>query len=105
MADRRTGAVPDDGSAGRRAELARGVGHEAVRLGLVIGALGVVFGDLGTSPSPLVAPVTSAVRSAKAKVSVDTSIHSRQEEGDSTQASACVGGWARGRCTQRQRAR
>ena len=105
MANRRQGAASGDGSAGRSAGVGHSTGHDVVRLGLVIGALGVVFGDLGTSPSPLVAPVTSAVRSAKAKVSVDTSIHSRQEEGDSTQASACVGGWARGRCTQRQRAR
>jgi KUP system potassium uptake protein len=41
----------DDGSASRSSEAA-GVSsaHDAVRLAVVIGALGVVFGDIGTSP-------------------------------------------------------
>jgi KUP system potassium uptake protein len=40
----------DDGS-GSRSPAARGPGaHDAVRLALVVAALGVVFGDIGTSP-------------------------------------------------------
>ncbi|MET3983036.1 potassium transporter Kup [Streptomyces sp. PvR034] len=50
MADRRHGRPPDDGSPPRPPE-ARGPGvHDSVRLAVVIGALGVVFGDIGTSP-------------------------------------------------------
>ncbi|MFE2585332.1 potassium transporter Kup [Streptomyces sp. NPDC059378] len=50
MADPRHEAAPDGGSATGRPE-AHGPGaHHPVRLAVVIGALGVVFGDIGTSP-------------------------------------------------------
>lgn len=51
MADRRQESGSDDGSV--RVVKARGAGagaHETARLALTVGALGVVFGDLGTSP-------------------------------------------------------
>uniref|UniRef100_A0AAU2AEA9 Probable potassium transport system protein Kup n=1 Tax=Streptomyces sp. NBC_00093 TaxID=2975649 RepID=A0AAU2AEA9_9ACTN len=50
MADRRQGTVSDDGSAPRAPEARRAGTRDAVRLAVVIGALGVVFGDIGTSP-------------------------------------------------------
>ncbi|WP_406130915.1 potassium transporter Kup [Streptomyces sp. NBC_00989] len=50
MADRGHGAVADEGSAPGPPEARRGSVREAVRLAVVIGALGVVFGDIGTSP-------------------------------------------------------
>ena len=50
MAYRRYGTASDDGSTSRPPR-ARGTGgHEAGRAAMVIGALGVVFGDIGTSP-------------------------------------------------------
>ncbi|MGY5035836.1 potassium transporter Kup [Streptomyces sp. 900116325] len=51
MTSRQHPASSDDGSASRSPEAA-GVSsaHDAVRLAVVIGALGVVFGDIGTSP-------------------------------------------------------
>ncbi|MFC4012560.1 potassium transporter Kup [Nonomuraea purpurea] len=49
MTDRQHGPAPDGGSA--QASAGRGPGaHDVVRLTVVIGALGVVFGDIGTSP-------------------------------------------------------
>ncbi|MEV5785919.1 potassium transporter Kup [Streptomyces sp. NPDC048448] len=50
MADRQQGTAPDDGSASRAPEVRRVSAHDSVRLAVVIGALGVVFGDIGTSP-------------------------------------------------------
>ncbi|MFS4095740.1 potassium transporter Kup [Streptomyces sp. AF1A] len=50
MADRARGNAPGDGSAAHVPEPHRSQAHDAVRLALVIGALGVVFGDIGTSP-------------------------------------------------------
>ncbi|MEV5505492.1 potassium transporter Kup [Streptomyces orinoci] len=50
MADRRHGSPPDDGSASWSPEAGHPAEHDTVRLALVIGALGVVFGDIGTSP-------------------------------------------------------
>lgn len=50
MADRRQEPASDDGSASRGREARRARTHETVRLAVVIGALGVVFGDIGTSP-------------------------------------------------------
>ncbi|MET8685084.1 potassium transporter Kup [Streptomyces sp. NPDC004732] len=50
MADRRQGTESDDGSASGAPEARRASTHDAVRLAVVIGALGVVFGDIGTSP-------------------------------------------------------
>ncbi|MGX1563242.1 potassium transporter Kup [Streptomyces sp. NPDC055506] len=50
MAERRQGHASDDGSASPTPE-ARGTNtHDTVRLAVIIGALGVVFGDIGTSP-------------------------------------------------------
>ncbi|MFI7131602.1 potassium transporter Kup [Nonomuraea sp. NPDC050153] len=49
MTDRQHVPAPDGGSAARASSAARGA-HDAVRLALVVGALGVVFGDIGTSP-------------------------------------------------------
>ncbi|MFE0254797.1 potassium transporter Kup [Streptomyces sp. NPDC059010] len=50
MADDRQGTESDGGSAARPPE-GHGVGaHDTVRLAVVVGALGVVFGDIGTSP-------------------------------------------------------
>ncbi|WP_329459913.1 potassium transporter Kup [Streptomyces sp. NBC_01497] len=48
----RRGRVPDGRSALPRPEVRRPAPgtHDAARLGMVIGALGIVFGDLGTSP-------------------------------------------------------
>ncbi|MFF3689643.1 potassium transporter Kup [Streptomyces sp. NPDC002187] len=50
MADRRQGTASGDGSASRAPEARRAGAHDTVRLAVVIGALGVVFGDIGTSP-------------------------------------------------------
>ncbi|MBV9026966.1 MAG: KUP/HAK/KT family potassium transporter [Streptomycetaceae bacterium] len=50
MADRRHKIASDGGSASRLPEARGPSAHDAVRLALVIGALGVVFGDIGTSP-------------------------------------------------------
>ncbi|MEU6147834.1 potassium transporter Kup [Streptomyces sp. NPDC047081] len=50
MADRRQGATPDGGSTSVPAGTHGPGARDAVRLALVIGALGVVFGDIGTSP-------------------------------------------------------
>lgn len=50
MADRRQEPASDDGSASRGQEARRASAHDTVRLAVVIGALGVVFGDIGTSP-------------------------------------------------------
>ncbi|MFF2996459.1 potassium transporter Kup [Streptomyces sp. NPDC057950] len=50
MADRQQGTASDDGSASRTPEVRRASAHDSVRLAVVIGALGVVFGDIGTSP-------------------------------------------------------
>jgi KUP system potassium uptake protein len=52
MAEGRRGRVPDGGSAMPRPEVLRPAPgtHDAARLGMVVGALGIVFGDLGTSP-------------------------------------------------------
>ncbi|MEU7164112.1 potassium transporter Kup [Streptomyces morookaense] len=50
MADRRGGNSPDDGSAPPLTEPHHPGVHDTARLALVIGALGVVFGDIGTSP-------------------------------------------------------
>jgi KUP system potassium uptake protein len=50
VTDRQHVTTPDTGSASRRSA-AHGPGaHGGVRLALVVGALGVVFGDIGTSP-------------------------------------------------------
>ncbi|WEO93186.1 potassium transporter Kup [Streptomyces sp. FXJ1.172] len=50
MADHRQGAAPDDGVPSQSPEARRASAQDAARLALVIGALGVVFGDIGTSP-------------------------------------------------------
>jgi len=50
MADDRHGAAAGEESAARPPESRRGSARDAVRLAVVIGALGVVFGDIGTSP-------------------------------------------------------
>ncbi|MFF3904517.1 KUP/HAK/KT family potassium transporter [Streptomyces sp. NPDC001848] len=50
MADHRQGVAPDDGFPSRAPEARRASAHNTARLALVIGALGVVFGDIGTSP-------------------------------------------------------
>ncbi|MFF3371502.1 potassium transporter Kup [Streptomyces sp. NPDC002680] len=51
MADRRQATASDDGSAPQPPEETRRAStRDAVRLAVVIGALGVVFGDIGTSP-------------------------------------------------------
>ncbi|MGW2017105.1 potassium transporter Kup [Streptomyces sp. NPDC001927] len=50
MTDRGHVAGSDDGSASRPSTTPGPGPREALRLGLVIGALGVVFGDIGTSP-------------------------------------------------------
>ncbi|MFJ5975009.1 potassium transporter Kup [Streptomyces sp. NPDC093060] len=50
MADRTQGTAPDDGFPARAPEPRHASAHGTVRLALVIGALGVVFGDIGTSP-------------------------------------------------------
>ncbi|MFE6129820.1 potassium transporter Kup [Streptomyces sp. NPDC056437] len=50
MADRRQGPASGDGSASRAPEARHTGAHDTVRLAVVIGAFGVVFGDIGTSP-------------------------------------------------------
>ncbi|MFF4508901.1 potassium transporter Kup [Streptomyces sp. NPDC001401] len=50
MADHRQGTATDDRSASEAPEAPRASAHDSVRLAVVIGALGVVFGDIGTSP-------------------------------------------------------
>ncbi|WP_328859360.1 potassium transporter Kup [Streptomyces sp. NBC_00306] len=50
MADRRQGPASGDGSASRAPEARHTGARDTVRLAVVIGALGVVFGDIGTSP-------------------------------------------------------
>ncbi|MGW2518512.1 potassium transporter Kup [Streptomyces sp. NPDC001617] len=50
MAGRRQSTAADDGPASAAPEAPRAGTHDSVRLALVIGALGVVFGDIGTSP-------------------------------------------------------
>ncbi|MGQ4417867.1 potassium transporter Kup [Streptomyces sp. SAS_269] len=50
MADRRHGAASGEGFAARPPDAHRASAQDTVRLALVIGALGVVFGDIGTSP-------------------------------------------------------
>ncbi|MFE5406136.1 potassium transporter Kup [Streptomyces sp. NPDC056580] len=50
MADRRQGAASGEGFAARPPDGRRASAQDTVRLALVIGALGVVFGDIGTSP-------------------------------------------------------
>ncbi|MFE2540542.1 potassium transporter Kup [Actinacidiphila glaucinigra] len=50
MADDRQGTAPDGGSAADSPGGASRGGHDAVRLAVVVAALGVVFGDIGTSP-------------------------------------------------------
>ncbi|WNO68562.1 potassium transporter Kup [Streptomyces sp. AM2-3-1] len=50
MADRRQEPASDDGSASRTPKTRRASARDTVRLAVVIGALGVVFGDIGTSP-------------------------------------------------------
>ncbi|MFD3478175.1 potassium transporter Kup [Streptomyces sp. NPDC058695] len=50
MADRRQEPSSDDGSPSRTLEARRASARDTVRLAVVIGALGVVFGDIGTSP-------------------------------------------------------
>ncbi|MFC9133403.1 potassium transporter Kup [Streptomyces sp. NPDC057099] len=50
MSDRRQGNASDDESASPALEARRAGTHDTVRLAVVIGALGVVFGDIGTSP-------------------------------------------------------
>ncbi|MGW3174325.1 potassium transporter Kup [Streptomyces sp. NPDC001153] len=50
MAGRRQGTASDDGAVPQAPEPLGTSGHDSVRLALVIGALGVVFGDIGTSP-------------------------------------------------------
>ncbi|MFE5922019.1 potassium transporter Kup [Streptomyces sp. NPDC056468] len=50
MADRRQGTTPDDESASRATDARRTTARDTVRLAVVVGALGVVFGDIGTSP-------------------------------------------------------
>jgi len=50
MADGRQGAEADGASAAGPSETRHGSARDTVRLAVVIGALGVVFGDIGTSP-------------------------------------------------------
>ncbi|WP_406109060.1 potassium transporter Kup [Streptomyces sp. NBC_01003] len=50
MADRRQEPASDDGSPSRTPDARRASARDTVRLAVVIGALGVVFGDIGTSP-------------------------------------------------------
>ncbi|WP_405969770.1 potassium transporter Kup [Streptomyces sp. NBC_00988] len=50
MAERGHGAVADEGSAAGPPEARPASMRDTVRLAVVIGALGVVFGDIGTSP-------------------------------------------------------
>ncbi|WP_405876196.1 MULTISPECIES: potassium transporter Kup [unclassified Streptomyces] len=50
MTDRQHVTGPDDGSVSRSAPTEGSSARDAVRLAVVIGALGVVFGDIGTSP-------------------------------------------------------
>ncbi|MEU3615576.1 potassium transporter Kup [Streptomyces sp. NPDC006872] len=50
MSDRQHPTGPDDGSVPRSESAGGPSAREAVRLAVVIGALGVVFGDIGTSP-------------------------------------------------------
>ncbi|MGW4440996.1 potassium transporter Kup [Streptomyces sp. NPDC004596] len=50
MADRRHRAASGEGFAARPPDARRASAQDTVRLALVIGALGVVFGDIGTSP-------------------------------------------------------
>ncbi|MFD7614730.1 potassium transporter Kup [Streptomyces sp. NPDC059828] len=50
MSDRRHRTGPDDGSASQPSAGHGSGARDTVRLALVIGALGVVFGDIGTSP-------------------------------------------------------
>ncbi|MFC9459400.1 potassium transporter Kup [Streptomyces sp. NPDC056983] len=50
MADRRQEPASDDGSPSRTLDTRRASARDTVRLAVVIGALGVVFGDIGTSP-------------------------------------------------------
>ncbi|MGW6143483.1 potassium transporter Kup [Streptomyces sp. NPDC055140] len=50
MADRRQEPASDDGSPSRTLDPRRASARDTVRLAVVIGALGVVFGDIGTSP-------------------------------------------------------
>ncbi|MGW0212752.1 KUP/HAK/KT family potassium transporter, partial [Streptomyces sp. NPDC003233] len=50
MTDRRQANAPDDGFPSRTPEAHHAGAYDTVRIALVIGALGVVFGDIGTSP-------------------------------------------------------
>ncbi|MFJ9245599.1 potassium transporter Kup [Streptomyces sp. NPDC101776] len=50
MADRGQAGAPDEASAAGPPETRPASARDAVRLAVVIGALGVVFGDIGTSP-------------------------------------------------------
>ncbi|MFI7519776.1 potassium transporter Kup [Micromonospora globbae] len=50
MSERQQPGAPDDGSASRPLGATTAHAHDTVRLALVVGALGVVFGDIGTSP-------------------------------------------------------
>ena len=50
MADRRQEPASDDGSPSGTLSARRASARDTVRLAVVIGALGVVFGDIGTSP-------------------------------------------------------
>ncbi|MFJ5262101.1 potassium transporter Kup [Streptomyces sp. NPDC088387] len=50
MADRRQGTTSDEPPASPAREARRAGTRDAVRLAVVVGALGVVFGDIGTSP-------------------------------------------------------
>ncbi|MGW1912648.1 potassium transporter Kup [Streptomyces sp. NPDC002076] len=50
MAGPRRGTASDDGAVPHSPQTPRASARESVRLALVIGALGVVFGDIGTSP-------------------------------------------------------
>ncbi|MER5911188.1 potassium transporter Kup [Streptomyces sp. NPDC001982] len=50
MTDRQHVTGPEDGSVSRSASAEEPSARDAVRLAVVIGALGVVFGDIGTSP-------------------------------------------------------
>lgn len=50
MADHRQGSEPGDGSAAGPPQARGASARDTVRLAVVVGALGVVFGDIGTSP-------------------------------------------------------
>ncbi|WP_329556033.1 KUP/HAK/KT family potassium transporter [Streptomyces sp. NBC_00696] len=50
MADRGHGTEADEAPAPGPPEARHGGARDAVRLAVVVGALGVVFGDIGTSP-------------------------------------------------------